>query len=169
MLREIRELISRTIDDTRSLVCELYPQVLRDLGLRAALEWLIQRTRDAYGLDCIAEITSVPQSLPAEVAETIFHTVRELLINAAKHAQAAHAKLIFRGYERQLFIQIADDGKGFDAPHLSAANPRCGGFGLLSVRERLRGIGGSMVIDSAPGQGTKIILIVPKTFARQAD
>jgi signal transduction histidine kinase len=161
MIREIHQLISSVIDETRSLMCDLYPHALRDLGLQAAMEWLIQRTRASYGLSCVAEMVSVPQSLPQEAAETVFQAVRELLINVAKHARAKHARVIFRGEERRVLIQVIDNGKGFEPTRLSPVNPRQGGFGLLSIRERLSRMGGSMQIQSTPGHGAKITLTLP--------
>ena len=91
MVREVHKLISDTIDETRSLVCDLYPQILRELGLRMALEWLLERVRANYGLSCVAELGSVPGSVPREISEIIFQTVRELLVNVAKHARAKRA------------------------------------------------------------------------------
>ncbi len=161
IVSEIHQLLSGVIDETRSLMCDLYPHALRDLGLQAALEWLIQRTRASYGLPCIAEMVSVPRALPQETAETVFQAVRELLINVAKHARAKQARLVLRVEGRRMVIQVADDGRGFEPTRLSPTNPRHGGFGLLSIRERLFRMGGSMDIDSAPREGTKITLTMP--------
>lgn len=161
MVREVHKLISDTIDETRCLVCDLYPQVLREFGLRMALEWLLERIRANYGLSCVAELVSVPGSVPRKISEIIFQTVRELLVNVAKHARAKRARLLFRGEERQLVIQVIDDGQGFEPGSISLRNPKLGGFGLLSIRERLGRIGGCVHIDSAAGQGTKITITVP--------
>lgn len=161
ILRDIHRLLSSVIDETRSLVCDLYPQVLRHLGLRAALEWLVEKTRVDYGLFCLADLGSVPQSLPYDVTETIFFAARELLINAAKHAGAEQARLIFRADEKRMLIQVIDDGKGLEMSRVM--NPQCVGFGLLSVRERLSAVGGTMHIDSTPAKGTKITLTLPRT------
>jgi signal transduction histidine kinase len=167
IVHQIHELISSVIQETRSLMCDLYPQALRDLGLTAALDGLIERTRLNYDLQCTAELGPVPQALPEDIAETIFYAVRELLINTAKHARAKQAKLIFRTGEHLMLIEVIDDGQGFEASRLSPPNPGSGGFGLLTVRERLSGIGGSMYIDSNPGRGTKIILTIPKSFEKR--
>jgi signal transduction histidine kinase len=161
LLEEIHRLITGVIDETRSLVCDLYPHGLRDLGLQSALEWLIQRTRVSYGLCCAADLVSVPRAMPHEIAETAFQTVRELLINVAKHAQASTARVILRGEKHRLLIKVVDDGKGFDPARRSPMHPRGGGFGLLSVRERVSRLDGTMHIDSTPGLGTTITLSLP--------
>jgi signal transduction histidine kinase len=166
LVEEIHRLISGVIDETRSLVCDLYPHGLRDLGLQAALEWLIQRTRASYGLCCVADLVSVPRALPHEIAEAAFQTVRELLINVAKHAQATKAKVILRGEKHRMLIKVVDDGKGFEPARQSPMNPRCGGFGLLSVRERVSRLDGTIRIDSALGLGTTITLTLPTHLAK---
>jgi signal transduction histidine kinase len=167
-VHEIRQLISEVIGETRSLVFALHPPLLRDLGLQAALEWLVERTRVVYGLCCVAEIVSMPKSLPRDVAETLFQAVRELLINVAKHAGATQARVIFRGGDQSMMVQVMDDGQGFEPARISVLNLKRGGFGLLSMRERLALLGGNLDIDSAPGQGTKITITLPLATCGQA-
>ena len=167
-VHEIHQLIHEVIGETRSLVFDLCPPVFRDLGLRAALECLVERTSATYGLKCFAEIISMPESLPRDVAETLFQAVRELLINVAKHARAKEARVIFRGTERSILIQVVDDGQGFEPGRISVLNTKLGGFGLLSMRERLARLGGSMHIESAPGQGTRITITVSVDTCAQA-
>jgi signal transduction histidine kinase len=168
LVREIHRLLSGVIGETRSLMCDLYPYALRDLGIQAALKWLVERTRANYGLECVAQMTSVPDSLSRDVAETIFQAMRELVTNVAKHAHAKHVTVIVRGEERWMLIQVVDDGKGFELSRLSPVNPRRGGFGLLSIRERLLRLGGSIDIESAPGAGTKITMRLPKNSETRA-
>ena len=167
IVREIRELISSVIHETRSLMSDLYPQALRELGLSAALEWLVERTGFNYDLRCVADVGTLPQ-VSEEIAEAIFYSVRELLINVAKHARAKQATLVCRSAERYLLIQVIDDGQGFETAGLSALQPACGGFGLLSIRERLSSIGASMHIESNPDHGTRVILMFPNALAKRA-
>lgn len=160
-VHEIHQLINEVIGETRSLVFDLYPPLLRDLGLQAALEWLVQRTRAVYGLSCMAEIVSMPKSVAQDMAETLFQAVRELLINVAKHAGAKQARVILRGGGRSILVQVVDDGQGFEPAGVSVFNLNRGGFGLLSMRERLALLGGNLDIESAPGQGTTITISLP--------
>jgi signal transduction histidine kinase len=161
MVSEIQNLIKQAIAETRSLACELYPQALHDLGLRAAVEWLVQKTGMKYGLPCVCQITAAPRELPHEIEDTVFQAVRELLINVAKHARAKEAKVVLRRDGNRMLVEVMDDGHGFDPARVSPLDPRRGGFGLLSIRGRLSRFGGRLLIDSAPGQGTKITLMVP--------
>jgi signal transduction histidine kinase len=132
------------------------------------LEWLVDRINATYGLDCVAEIISMPKSLARDVAETLFQAVRELLINVAKHAGAKQARVIVREMERSIVIRVVDDGQGFERRRISVLNPKLGGFGLLSMREHLALLGGNMHIDSAPGQGTQITITMPVDTGTQA-
>ena len=165
MVQEVHQLISEVIDETRSLVCDLYPHVLRDLGLAGALDWLVQHTATRYGLYCVADITSVPEKLKQDVQETLFQALRELLVNVAKHAQAKEARVFCRCEEDRLLAQVVDDGKGFDPGRLTLRDPKTGGFGLFNIRERLALLNGNLQIDSAPGKGTKVAITLPLNTA----
>jgi signal transduction histidine kinase len=110
----IQKLISEVIDETRSMMCDLYRPRIRDLGLRAALEWLVQRSRVNYGLGCIAELEAMPPQLPPEIEDTVFQAVRELLINVVKHARAKQVRVIIRAEKHRMIVEVADDGKGFN-------------------------------------------------------
>ncbi|MGH7793781.1 MAG: sensor histidine kinase [Candidatus Binatia bacterium] len=167
MVRGIHKLIGEVIDETRSLMCDLYPQRIDDLGLRAALEWLVQRTRVNYGLACVAELESMPSQLPPEIEDTIFQALRELLINVAKHARAKQVRVIIRAEEHRMIVEVVDDGNGFKPTLPSPLDPRRGGFGLLCIRERLSRIGGSMHVDSAPGEGTRVLVTCPINTRRE--
>jgi signal transduction histidine kinase len=167
MVRDIDKLISEVIDETRSMMCDLYPPRIRDLGLRAALEWLVQRTRVNYGLACVAELASMPSQLPPQIEDTIFQAVRELLINVAKHACAKQVRVIIRAEEHRMIVEVVDDGNGFKPAPPSPLDPRRGGFGLLCIRERLSRIGGSMHVDSAPGEGTRVLMTCPINTRRE--
>ncbi len=90
----------------------------------------------------------------------LFQSARELLINVSKHAGTPRASVSVRIKDNLLHLCVADDGVGFESTHTSA-NGKAMKFGLFSIRERMEDLGGRMSIESAPGQGTKITLIVP--------
>jgi signal transduction histidine kinase len=87
--------------------------------------------------------------------------VRELMLNAAKHARARRIEVQIRREGDNLLIIVADDGVGFDREGLAATREKPRSFGFFSVRERIECVGGRLGIDSRPGQGTRISLIVP--------
>ena len=164
--REIRELISEVVDETRSLVGDLHPVVAQHLRFEDALDALIEQIHARYGLPCTVELLSLPHALEQDVQEVFFQAVRELLINVAKHAGATRAHVVVQFKKRSLLAQIVDDGKGFPPVRLSVPSPKPSGFGLLSIRERLANQGGHLRIDSAPGKGTRATITVPLKSAQ---
>ena len=157
----ISDLISCTIGDTRSLIHELHPEWLSQLGLREAVKWLVEQTQKKYGLRGVAEFTSLPKALKKDVQEVLFQAVRELLVNAAKHAAASEVRVLCACEKGWLRIHVIDNGVGFDPALRSSPNPKTGGFGLMIVRARLGLMGGSLHIDSCSGAGTRATIALP--------
>jgi signal transduction histidine kinase len=157
----ISDLISHTIKDTRSLMHELHPDWLSELSLKECLSWLAEQTQAKYRLRCENEFISVPKQLKKDVHEVIIQAVRELLVNAAKHARASKVRIICGCEKGWVRIRVVDDGKGFDPPTIVSAGPKTGGFGLMIIRARLGLIGGSLYIDSRAGIGTRAMVVCP--------
>lgn len=161
-LKTISNLVAQMIDSARSLTFEISPPVLYELGFDAAVEWLLRQSRDRDGL--ITDFKSDGQSkkLEENLKVFLFQAVRELLINVTKHAKASHVDVSIKGAKSELCVNITDDGKGFDVEKKSSqAQNISAGFGLFSIRERIRLLNGSLVIQSKPGYGTKVMLKVP--------
>jgi signal transduction histidine kinase len=124
------------------------------VGLVAATEWLADEMRRLYGLRVLVEGQGEP--LLDEVARvTLFRALRELLINVARHARTPRASVQVSHGEGRVHIEVRDRGVGFD-PELE---PR--GFGLFSIRERMRHLGGHFEIEAVPGDGTRVTLTAP--------
>src|SRR3990172_8968492 len=102
-----------------------------------------------------------PKKADDETRYLLFRIVRELLMNIVKHAQASTVKICLAGNEDIMHIAVEDDGIGFDA--IKGAG-RDSGFGLFSIQERVKRLGGYYAIDSRSGSGTKVILSVPLKF-----
>jgi signal transduction histidine kinase len=160
-LEEIYKLIDQTIRFTRSLTFELSPPVLYEFGFEAAVEWLAERVQDQYNIQVTIENDQKPKPLNDDVRVLLFQAVRELLINVVKHAQSKRALIRITRHGHNINVLVEDYGKGFDASSTDASAVNPGGFGLFNIRERLKHFGGNVVIDSAPGQGTRITLTVP--------
>jgi PAS domain S-box-containing protein len=161
ILTDIREFIEQTIQDTRSLTFELSPPVLYELGLEAALAWLINQTREKHGL--LTEFKDDGQAKPLDNGCRViaFQAVRELLFNIVKHARAQSATISIRRDDDAVRIDIEDDGIGFDTSELDATVSGSMGFGLFSVRERLQPLGGRIEIHSETGSGTRVAIVLP--------
>jgi len=123
---------------------------LRKLGLRAAVKWLARDMQKRYEL--VVEIDNDVQDIPIDepVALILFRSVREVLINVAKHAQTNRANLSLRRIDHTLQIEIEDHGRGFNVADQSH-HVESGHFGLFSVRERMEYVGGTFMIQSARG------------------
>lgn len=162
--------LDEAIAAARSLNFELFPPVLTRSGLPAAFTWLAGWAHDKYQLDVQTKIDARADSSRKDVRTLLFESVRELLLNAVKHAKASRVtlELSLDGAD-QLVITVADDGAGFDRTRLDERS-KAGqaGWGLFSIRERLTLLGGEFSIDSAPGQGTRVCLIAPRAPALEA-
>ena len=160
-MEEIRRLIEESIRYTRSLVFELSPPILYDLGFEPAMEWLAEHMQQQYGLVVAVEDDGLPKPLDNEARVLLFRAVRELLFNVLKHAQASCVRVCMSRDGDHLRVIVEDDGLGFAPDKLSAASGKMEGFGLFSIRERLNYFGGSMEIESTPGEVTRVILTIP--------
>ena len=160
-LDEIRALIERSVRYTRSLTSELSPPVLYELGFVKAVEWLLERNREEYGIESELVDDGGPKPLADDVRVLLFKAVRELLVNIVKHARARRARVSIRRRGGSVEVEVCDDGVGFDPSGLWSAAGRTGGFGLFNIRERLDHIGGGISIESGPGRGTRVTLTAP--------
>jgi signal transduction histidine kinase len=163
-LIQLAQQISNTVDhanrSVRSLSLQLSPPALSQFGLVAALEWLADEMLRTHGLNVHIRDETSPLQLGKALSSSLYRTVRELLINAAKHAKVDKAEVSLFTDGDKLVVTVADAGIGFDVK-LGLDPSTDGGYGLFSVRERLRAIGGEVQIDSLPGDGTLIVLTVP--------
>ncbi len=158
---EIRKLLDQTIQYTRNLTFELSPPVLYELGLIAAIEWLAEQSPVKYGfkVNVITEGNSI--DLTDEIQIILFKAIRELLLNSAKHGNATLVKIYIKWYEYKIELNIDDNGTGFDSKAIESTSIRNTGFGLFSIRERIKYLGGYFNISSEPSQGIKVKIVVP--------
>jgi PAS domain S-box-containing protein len=161
-LKEVINLISQTIDASRSLTFEISPPVLYELGFETAIGWLARQTRQRFGLDVEFINDEKPKPLNADIRILLFQAVRELLVNVVKHAKAKKAKVYALAVGDNIQVTVEDNGVGFDITALNPAKDFTkGGFGLFNIRERLDQIGGSVIIQSGRKKGTQITLTAP--------
>jgi two-component system, chemotaxis family, CheB/CheR fusion protein len=154
------DLLVQSIADTRTLIFELSPPVLYDLGLKEALSWLVEDLEKRHGLPIDLSDDGADKPLPDATAALVFRAVRELLVNVSKHAHAASARVALRRADGYYSVDVEDRGVGFDPSEIDHAQPGSG-FGLFSVREQIGRLGGTIEIASSPGQGTRVNLRVP--------
>jgi two-component system NarL family sensor kinase len=163
ILSDIQELISEVIKDSRSLTFDLSPPILYELGFKAALEWFVERVEEQFGfivhLNC--QLRELPLSLEWRVM--LFLAARELLINVAKHARAKSAQISVEKKNQAVIVTVRDDGVGMDMTRFKRGAASREGFGLFSIQERMKHMGGRFDISSKPKHGTCVTLLVPLT------
>ncbi|HEY1277850.1 MAG TPA: GAF domain-containing protein [Thermoleophilaceae bacterium] len=152
--------IDLSIKGLQSLITELRPAALDELGVQPALEALIERTRSVTGLEVDARI-ELPEQLDLELSTAIYRLVQESLTNAAKHADAERAWVEVVHADGTISVGVRDDGRGFDPERPDA------GFGLIGMRERIALAGGRLSVESAPGQGTVVRAELPALTLHQ--
>ena len=160
-LGEVCELVEQAIQNTKSLTLKLSPRALYELGIEAGVEQLGEQMREEYGVVASIEDDGRPKPLDADMSVMLFRSVRELLVNIAKHAQTRKAKVSMRRDGDTIRIEVEDEGAGFESSVILAHGNDVAGFGLFSIRERLAHLGGRLEIDSEPGRGTRATLVAP--------
>jgi signal transduction histidine kinase len=150
--------IESAIHNLRGIIADLRPSLLDDLGLRPAIEALLERRR-SDGLEIVAELELPdrdrgPSELSPELETTVYRLVQEALTNVVKHASASTVHIGVRLAGDRVVVEISDDGVGFDSGSKTV------GFGLVGIRERIYLAGGTFELDSGPS-GTVLRAGVP--------
>lgn len=167
-LGQIHGLIEHAIQQTRSLTFELSPPVLHQFGLEAAVESLVERMQETYGIHIDFTDDKQPKPLTDEARVLLFRAVKELLVNVIKHAQVRSAAVSVGREDGYVRIMVVDDGVGFATSNIDVPTERGGTFGLFSIKERLRHLNGYFEIASRPSQGTQVTLLAPLHRDREA-
>lgn len=141
----------------RTLVTDLRPRVLDDLGLCAAVEWLVARVEERSELRCQLTMTGEEVPLSAELASAAFRIVQESLTNVVRHAEASSVSVTLCITPKEVELRIEDDGKGLPP----AGSPQGAGVGLIGMRERASRLGGSFALSPRPSGGTAVHCVLP--------
>ena len=154
-LRRARDLAARTVQTVRNISLLLRPTLLDDLGLAPALHFQLEDFLRRSGIACDFVEEGVSDRLPDAVKTCVYRVVQEALHNCEKHSGASSVRVAVRQLPDCLLAEIEDNGRGF------LSGQRRKGLGLLGIRERAAAAGGTLIIDSAPGRGTRIALRIP--------
>jgi signal transduction histidine kinase len=158
-IARVEELLGQVEMQLRRYSHELRPTILDDLGWIPAIRFLAEGVARRTNLP-IRIKTTVAGRLPSAIEVALYRVVQEALTNAAKHSKASRISIQARRIGRVLCCSIQDDGTGFDVRAVQSGRGRRG-LGLIGMRERMNAIGGTLLIDSAPGRGTKLSIRVP--------
>jgi len=154
-------LLEETVARVRSVMGNLHPPMLDEFGLFATLRWLAHEVTHRSGIESELVGTDPGQRLPAEIESTLMRIAQEALMNAVKYSKARRITLALAVTERQVRLEIADDGVGFDLDRqvLCDVNPT---WGLMTMRERAAAVGGLVHVASSPGAGTRVVAEIPR-------
>jgi len=155
------DLCATALDEVRALSRALRPQVLDDLGLEPALNWLARSLRQPGGAELEVDLATLPSGLDGETETLVFRIVQEALTNALKHAGARHVLVRVARRGPLLQVMVVDDGAGCDPDAALAAGSQGQSTGLSSMRERVRLFGGQFQFQSAPGEGAQLRIAIP--------
>ena len=154
---QLDQILKDAIEKSRSLSHELSPAVLYQSDLGETFEWLARQLKTKHGLTVHVESRGRIDSPSEALKIFLFKTAREILFNIVKHARVREARLRIQRLRGSLWLTISDQGQGFDPRSLG----KTGGFGLLSIRERIELLGGRLKIRSAKGRGSTFLIVVP--------
>jgi signal transduction histidine kinase len=152
---ESRALVDQIVRTVRDLALGLRPSMLDDLGLQPALEWHVRDFTRRSGIAVDLRVEGTLDGVSDPHGTCVYRLVQEALTNAARHAGATRLDVLVRGSRNSIDVVVQDDGRGFDP-----AAPRAG-VGLRGLEERVKELGGTLIVRSAPGTGTELSARVP--------
>lgn len=160
-LEELRQQVNTVISNVRSISQDLRPPTLDRLGLVPALEWLGSNINARSGINVGVKVFGEERKLSNDVELLLFRVVQEALSNVWRHSGANDAKVLVEFTKRRMQITIVDNGQGFEPPEVTDDLVKRGRLGLAGMQERMKLLGGSIKIESKPGNGTTVVVKAP--------
>jgi signal transduction histidine kinase/ligand-binding sensor domain-containing protein len=160
-LARVSSLVQESIERVREISSNLHPHLLDRLGLKAALEAMIEKIGNSSTIRINFTIDEIDHALSRESQINFFRIIQEAVSNIVRHSEATNATIDIKANPSHIFITILDDGKGFDPKRTSAVTGGRLGFGLSGIAERARLLGGTLNIRSGPGAGTTLEAKLP--------
>jgi len=155
---EARGLAAKTLAEIRELSQLLRPSLLDDWGLVPSLEAQVKSFKTHHAIDIDLQADELPDRLPTDVETAVYRIVQEALTNVARHAQATNVSVTLRHADGDLHLDVVDNGVGYPR---GAERAPARGLGLLSIRERVRALGGRVSMTSERGAHLSIVLTLP--------
>jgi signal transduction histidine kinase len=161
LLDEIRSLLSSTSREVHSLIYDLRPSLLDDLGLPAAIRSCAHNLLETAGVEVHVELAGAERRLPSEMEIAVFRITQEAITNVSSHSKAESTYVSLEFKDKSVVVQVEDDGIGFNLLEvLSSAHARQS-MGLLGMKERAELLGGVLNIYTQPGKGTRVVIEIP--------
>jgi len=168
-LVDLKGQVRSGLEEIRKIIFNLRPMALDDLGLVPTLRKFAQDFEEKARVHTVFELTGKEIRLPSAMEAAIYRMVQEAFSNILKHANASHVSLDICYSPQLITLTIQDNGNGFLVGLDDQPTSRNSHFGLVGMRERVELIEGRMVIDSKPGQGTKIVIDIPTTSEQRKE
>lgn len=163
-LQSMIEMIRAIINDMREIIYDLHPTSLNNFGLDAVIDSYCTRIKRNHEVDISLRVMGKEKNLSSIVRVTLYRIIQEACSNVIKHASAKHLIVSVFYEEEKTKLEIEDDGIGFDVAAIkekTLSEEEFCGFGLFTMKERAYLLGGTFSIESHPGNGTKITVVVP--------
>jgi signal transduction histidine kinase len=159
-ISDLDNLLEGTIGELKTIIYNLRPKILDELGLGPALTSLVHLITEQSGIKGSLNINILNGRLDKRIELFTFRLAQETLNNIMKHSGAKEFDLILQENENNLRLIVSDNGSGFDIKEINPAD-ELNGFGLLNMKERVESFGGELKIDSTPGEGTVVMATIP--------
>lgn len=163
-MEKVRKTLVHCIELSRHLSHEISPAPIYQGTLVSALQWLVEHYRDNYRFTIAFEhdVPAEAERLSEPLRVFLFRSAQELVFNASKHAGTDTARIFLRRDDREVTLEVSDEGAGFDTAALE--DDHLSGFGLFSMRERASAMGGELLVESIPGDGSRFVLTLPSSL-----
>src|SRR6185437_9538386 len=160
-LAEMRQHTTDIGEEVRRLAWELRPAALDGLGLERAVSQFINEWSSRFGISVEFHFGLGSERPPAEIETTLYRVFQEAMTNVAKHAEADHVGVLIEEADNKIRMVIEDNGRGFSQAELGKGEVSRRGFGRLGISERAALAGGTFEVETAPGRGTHLFIILP--------
>ncbi len=161
LIERLKISASDTVKELQTIIYDLRPSLLDDLGLIPALRWYAQERLEPQGVQVNLSVSGDAQRLPAELETALFRIGQEAITNISRHADAHQVHLAVQFAPEQIQIMVCDDGIGFVLPDALNRHGQRQGLGLLGMQERAALLGGQMRVESKPGGGACLTAVLP--------
>ena len=157
----ISDATSQAIEEVRQITHGLRPYQLDRLGLTQAIRASVERASANSSIQFASRVEDIDGLFDKDSEIHVYRIVQEAVTNVVKHSAATEATIVIKKRTPVVSISIRDNGRGFNANGKSSSEPHALGYGLSGIAERVRILGGTLVIDSRPGVGTSLTIEVP--------
>jgi two-component system sensor histidine kinase DegS len=155
-------MVTGAIASVRQFSRDLRPLALEDLGLEAAMQYLVSQLAQSEGIEVNLKIDGSTEGLSNNMEVAIYRILQEALNNVKRHAGASRVEVTARFGRTYIRLAVEDNGQGFEVPEAITDFASDGNFGVMGLQERAQLYGGEVVVKSIPGQGTVVRLVMPR-------